>query len=538
MSRQDSTSPAALAPADRHRSLILKPVLLALAGGVLMGLPWVDQALYWTAWIGSVPLLLALRRSSLPFALLLGVVNGVAYFAIASYWIVEFLTHLRELSLPLAILFGLLFWCYAGFAVGLSCLLFRWLSRLIPAWDLLSFPVCMLLIMSHYPLLFGVYYGEAQARFLPALQGVSLLGVQALDLIMLMTSVLLVQLLLDRRRAARVGNLIGTTVLVLWFTYGFIALQQWDQRIQGWDLRPVGLVQPNDAVTLEVPEPPSGYSREHPRELAVTERLAAAGAELVVWPEARYKGYFDRFSVRLNYAQVLRERGTDLILHDAERAWDNGEAVNYNSLVHLGADGEQRGLYRKMVLMPFGEYLPGFFQLPGVGWLTSTFFGEFLRPLRPGIEHRVFDVNGMQVVPKVCYETAFPRFIAASIGADAAGKVLLFVSQDNWFGETRQPFQHSAMSVVRGVENRVPMIHLINNGPSVVAAPNGRIHGRTDAFQRQELLVHMPFSAESGGSFFSRHPGLLSSVLYASMAAMLLIAYRRQLRGQTNCPAL
>ncbi|WP_084671943.1 apolipoprotein N-acyltransferase [Halopseudomonas pelagia] len=541
MSRLDPALPAASVRVERPQSLLLSPMLrllLALAGGVLMGLPWFDQALYWSAWIGSVPLLFALRSASLPFALLLGFVNGVAYFAIASYWIAEFLINLRELPWPLALLFGLLFWCYAGLSIGLSCLLYRWVSQRLPAWDLLSFPICMVVIMGIYPLLFGAYFAEAQANFLPALQGVSLLGVQALDLLMLMTGVLIVQLLIDRGRTQRLGKLVAMAVLAAWFIYGFISLQQWDERMLAWDLRPIGLVQPNDAVTLDVPEPLPGFTREYPEEMAATERLAKAGAELVVWPEARYKGYFDRYSVRMRYAEVLRERGVSLILHDAERAWDDGEAVYYNALTHLDADGEQRGVYRKVLLMPFGEYLPRFFHLPGVDWLTRTFFGEFLRPLQPGLEHTIFEVNGMRVVPKICYETAFPEFIAASIGADAAGKVLLFVSQDNWFGETSQPFQHSAMSVVRGVENRVPMIHLINNGPSVVAAPNGRLNGSTEAFQRQELLVYMPHAAESGGSFYSRHPRVLSFILYASLTVLLLLALRRRPAGQANWPAL
>lgn len=537
MARLDPALPAAAVPLERSRSLLLSPMqrlLLALAGGVLMGLPWFDQALYWSAWIGCVPLLFALRNASLPFALLLGVVNGVAYFGLASYWIIEFLINLRALSWPLALLCGLLFWCYAGLSIGLSCLLYRWVSQRLPAWDLLSFPICMLVIMGLYPLLFGVYYAEAQARFLPALQGVSLFGVQALDLLMLMTGVLIFQLLIDRARAQRLGKLIAAALLAAWFGYGFISLQQWDQRMQDWERRPIGLVQPNDAVTLDVPEPAPGFTREYPEEMAATERLAGAGAELVVWPEARYKGYFDRYSVRMGYAEVLRERGVSLILHDAERAWDDGEAVYYNSLTHLDTVGEQRGVYRKMLRMPFGEYLPRFFHLPGVGWLTRRLFGDFLRPLQPGLEHSIFEVNGMRLVPKICYETAFPAFVADAIGTDAAGKVLLFVSQDNWFGETRQPFQHSAMSVVRGVENRVPMIHLINNGPSVVAAPNGRLQGSTEAFQGQELLVHMPHSAESGGSFYSRHPRILSLALYAGLAGLLLSALRRRPGSQAT----
>ena len=128
----------------------------------------------------------------------------------------------------------------------------------------------------------------------------------------------------------------------------------------------------------------------------------------------------------------------------------------------------------------------------------------------------------------------YEQYPQNSIGADAAGKLLLFLSQDNWFGETSQPFQHRDMSIVRGVENRVPMVHLINNGPSVATSPSGRIIASTQAFSRAELLVDIPFSAQSGGSFYSRHAVLVQRCLYAALALLLLgalMAGRRSRRS-------
>jgi len=121
--------------------------------------------------------------------------------------------------------------------------------------------------------------------------------------------------------------------------------------------------------------------------------------------------------------------------------------------------------------------------------------------------------------------------------------VLLFVSQDTWFGESTQPFQHRAMSIVRGVENRVPMMHVINNGPSVVAAPHGRVVGGAQAFSRAELLVHMPFDPTSGGSFFSRYPLLFMTMVFSALVMLVLLAAARSVgarraRRQATNPAL
>lgn len=511
---------------SRSRALPLWVRLsLALLSGMLVGIPWLSPELFWTAWLGWVPLLFALRHASLGGALLCGWLAGTLCFAIASHWMLEFVRYLDDFSPWVIVGLSLGFWVYAGFAIGLACVLFRWLTRELGGWELLSFPLCLVSAMALYPLLFQTHFAEAQAAFLLGLQGVDLVGAKGLDMIMMLSSVLFYRLLAgDGRGAALRGNVVAGAVLAAWFAYGAFSLTAWDARMQEWEIRRVGLVQPNDPVSLTVPEPPRGFSREHPEEMAATRRLAEAGAQLVVWPEARYKGYFDYFSVRQAYAQALAESGVSLIFHDPEGRWVEGQEVHYNSVLHLDASGEEAGLYRKMRRMPFGEYRPAFFGLPGLNWLTTQLFGEFLRPLAAGTEHAEFAVEGMRVVPKVCYETAFPTDVADAIGDDAAGKVLLFVSQDNWFGETTQPFQHRAMSVVRAVENRVPMIHLINNGPSVVAAPNGRTLASTPAFTRAELVAELPFSPSAGGSFYSRHPRVFSLGIFSALGVLGLVA--------------
>lgn len=514
-------------------------VMLASLSGALLCIPWLIPHLYWTAWFGWVPLLFALDRARLPTAMMLGWVTGTLCFAGASNWMVEFAINLKGLSLPLSLGLAAIFWLYAGLSVGLACLVYRWLARALPGFDVLTFTFSVLGVMAFYPLLFETRFAEAQAQFLPALQGVGLLGAQGLDAIMLVVSVLVFHLLRRRpvwfpgNRAVNVG---ATGLVAVWFVYGFASLNAWDSRIAEWDTRRIGLVQPNDSVTLDLPKLAPGFSLESPEEMLATERLIKGGATWVAWPEARYKGYFEKYSVRYAYARRLEKLGVPLIFHDVENRWLDGENQSFNSVAFLGQDGELADTYRKVQRMPFGEYLPAFFSLPGLKSVSNLFLGEFLRELSAGKGHAYFNMDGMQVVPKVCFETAFPEFVAESVGTDGEGKVLLFLSQDNWFGETTQPFQHRAMSIVRGVENRVPMVHLINNGPSVVASPNGRIVAGSRAFSRAEMLVDMPFSTESGGSFFSRHPQLFGSFVYAVLGLMIFAALWFRQRARRCSP--
>ncbi|WP_157719026.1 apolipoprotein N-acyltransferase [Halopseudomonas salegens] len=534
LSRRDSFS--LLAADARPERSFLSAGILAIVSGILWFIPWLAPALFVTAWLAPVPLLMALQRANALRAFLLGWLAGSVCFAGAGYWMIDFAINLRGVSWPTSLALASLFWIYAGLALGVGCLLAQFLRRAFPAWQFVTFPLALVVSMGVFPLLFETRFAEAQTGFLLALQGVDLVGAQGLDFLMLMFAVLIFQCLSwrhDAGRWLRHPSLLGWGLLVVWFAYSGSSWLYWEREVAGWSTKRIGLVQPNDAPSIEVPPPPPGFSRENPPEMQASQRLVDAGAELIIWPEARYKGYFERYSVRQAYARQVAEWGVPLVFHDAESQWVGGEQVGFNTVSLLDAQGHGGGHYRKMERMPFGEYLPAFFSMPGIDWLTQRFLGEFLRPLAAGSHHGVFFLDDLLLVPKICYETAFPASVAAAIGDDAAGKVLLFVSQDNWFGETSQPFQHRDMSIVRGIENRVPMIHVINNGPSVVASPSGRVVASTRAFSQTEMVAEMPFSATAGGSFFSRNPLLFNTfinVLMMILLALGIVRYVRRMR--------
>ena len=524
------------------QQLMLARLLLAGLGGFMLCVPWLHPQLYWVGWVAWLPVLWALRDTGPRAALLLGWVAGTVCFAGGSYWLAGFMVNLKQISPATSVLLAALFWGYLGLSIGLACMLYRWLLLRLGGWELLAFPLSLVAVMALYPMLFKTHFADGQVNFLPALQAVELTGAAGLDAVMALFAVLLYRLVI--KRAVRTGpqsvvaNRLAWLLVLGWLGYGLVAVQSWDQRIQQWDTRRIGLVQPDDAITLDIPEPPPGYSREYPWEMEATERLVAAGAEWVAWPEARYKGYFDNYSVRQRYGREVARTGVPLIFHDVERRWLNAEQTSYNTVALLDGQGELAARYRKMLRMPFGEYLPEPWSWPLLRSINDRVFGEFLRPLGAGDEHVEFVLNGMRVMPMVCYEAAFNDFVAGAVDDDGAGKVLLFLSQDNWFGESSQPLQHGNMSILRGVENRLPMVHLINNGPSVATAPNGRVLARGPAFNRAELLVRMPFDSTSGGSFFSRHPGAFINTVYATLVGLVLYALWRRRTDQATRPAL
>src|SRR5690606_14345492 len=128
--------------------------------------------------------------------------------------------------------------------------------------------------------------------------------------------------------------------------------------------------------------------------------------------EARFKGYFYHRTVREAYRQRIATLGIPLVFHDIEAAGQGTDRRYYNAAVALDSQGELDGTYRKIKRMPFGEYLPDLLKRP----LLQTYLGDFLREISAGTRHDVFRLAGMQVVPKICYESNDPVQIAEAIG--------------------------------------------------------------------------------------------------------------------------
>lgn len=507
----------------------LAPYLLALLSGTCIALPFLEPRLYVVGWFAFLPLLFAVEDRTLKQAWLVGtIVGSVAWFG-ASYWIADFLTLLKGYQAPWNYLLAVAYWLYAAQLFALIAVLFQWLrrdGRLPESW---TFPLLSVCAFALFPMLFQARLGEGQSHFLLGLQAVELTGVYGLDFAMAMTAMLLYRLLRPRDKPVeRWGTFAGVCYLLAWFGYGLYALDYWEQQITSWETRSIGIVQPNDAPSLEIPAPPPGYSRARPPEMEASRRLAERGAELVVWPEARFKGFHYQSTVREAYSEQVADMGSALLFHDIERERGEGRLLYYNTATVLDEHGELAGHYRKIKRIAFGEYLPVISEIPLLRQAVEGFLGEFLREISPGEAHSVFTVSGMRVVPKICYESAFPEFIADSIGSDGQGKIIVFQSQDGWFGHSNQPYMHLYSSVLRAVENRVPMVHVINNGPSAVVRPDGRIVTRTPAFAAAEELVAMPYSERAGGSFYSRHPHLFVGLAYALLGLAIALRLLRR----------
>lgn len=522
---------------DKALSLVQQG-LLALLSGLLLSLSFLDEEYYLFAWVAFVPLLWAINGVGLLRAYGLGLMSGLAFCVSAGYWIVDFLMLSKSYELSSSIAWSLVFWLYCANLNALVAVVFNWLRRRTQVHQFILFPLVIVTAYSAFPMLFTVRLGESQTQFLSAIQAADITGVHGVDAVIALSNIVLFRLCClpytRQKTKVIVQCVLASMPIAVWFAYGLYAEQSWEPTQDESNSIRIGIVQPNEAPSLESTKVYPGYSRAYPPEMEMSERLALAGAELVIWPEAKYKGYLDHSNIRKAYESQLRELGTSLVFQDVEHVAASKQspfALRYNTALMLNSDGSSLGEYQKMKRIPFGEYVPLVSNIPVLRQWVEAFFGKFLNEMAQGPSHKVFSDARFNVIPLICYEVMYPEFVAEAVAVSRAAasidnksklSLLVGLSSNGWFGSTRQPYQHVNASILRAVENRMPLVHAVNNGPSIVAMPSGSVIFMSDYHQAGGYVVDLPYLSERTASFYSQYPKLFLYCVYGAFILLLL----------------
>jgi apolipoprotein N-acyltransferase len=214
--------------------------------------------------------------------------------------------------------------------------------------------------------------------------------------------------------------------------------------------------------------------------------------EIMIWPETSYPSYYRNF--RSSFGVKLDER-VDLLSRELGvpilfGGYNHDFGKDYNSLLTLAPNGALQ-IYRKSILLPFGEYMPGEDTLPLVKKLFphSGVYGR-----GPGPEILTLGIKGARILvgPIICYEALFSSFVIEL--ARKGAQIIVNISNDSWFGTWGEPQLHLALSVFRSIETRLPMIRSANTGISALILPDGEITHSTRIGEMVTTNVFIPIT--------------------------------------------
>lgn len=198
--------------------------------------------------------------------------------------------------------------------------------------------------------------------------------------------------------------------------------------------------------------------------------LDVPDSEIVIWPEVAIPRLTDQVE---SYLSIIdgdaRRNRQSVVLGILERSFERSEDGKiFNSVLLLG--GEERQVYRKRHLVPFGEYFP-----------VPEFVREWMRmqalphsDLDAGVDPQPLLVaaNGTKLAIAICYEVAYgaeQRYAFPDAG------LFINVSNDAWFGDSIAPHQHLEIARMRALEVGRYVIRATNTGISAFIDHNGAL---------------------------------------------------------------
>jgi apolipoprotein N-acyltransferase len=215
------------------------------------------------------------------------------------------------------------------------------------------------------------------------------------------------------------------------------------------------------------------------RYLQLSRQAIGGGARLVIWPEASTPFYFDTDSdLAAPIRRLAAESRTPFLIGSDQLEANPAGGRNrvYNAAVLVGSDGRSKGSYRKINLVPFGEYVPFqkvlFFVAPLV---------EAVSDFSAGTEPVVFDADGARLSVSICYESIMPWLSRAFV--QRGSQLLVTITNDAWFGGSSAPYQHFDQGLIRAVEEGRFVVRAANTGISGVVDPYGRVLLTTKLFE-------------------------------------------------------
>lgn len=505
--------------------------LLALLSGTLLALSFPRYGHPAFAWIALVPLLVALswpalsgvegkRRLPGSRAFALGLLSGVVYFVGTIYWTGAVLRTFGGLASPLALLAMLLLALYLALFPALTALAMSRLLGRLGRRALLLVPAVWVATEYLRGYLFGgfpwVPLGNSQVTVLPVAQLASVLGVYGLSALVAYVNGTLAYVLLAQGRARVVAGSAAALTLAAVGVWGAWRVADGALTREGTTIR-IGLLQGN--IAQDDKWNPREARRIFTTYIAMTRDAVRRGAEFVIWPESSTPFMFEEDAGGAEALRALAREVQVPILFGSDQVDRSGEVIRlYNAAFLLTPKGETGGVYRKIHLVPFGEYIPFKQWLYFVSPLV-----ERLAEFAPGTSMAMLPVGEHTVNTAICYEVVYPSLIREAVLAGS--QLLTTITNDAWYGYSSAPYQHFELASMRAIEQGRYLARAANTGISGIVDPYGRVVTRSAIFEEVGLVGEA--RVLTGRTMYARLGDLIAYIAIA-LTVLALVAVRER----------
>jgi apolipoprotein N-acyltransferase len=457
------------------------------------------------AWIALTPLLVALARlpaGPRPYrrAFALGLLTGAIYFAGTLYWLVETMTTFGGLPTLVAVFAAFLLVAYLSlFPAAFAVITTRLRRALGSTWAVMLSPAAWVAtelgrqyVWDGFP---WELLGYSQVNTLPIVQIASVVGVYGVSGVLALGSAAAAMILVAPGRGRWVAPL-GVAALVAACALWGQARMNANTLVAGGTAIRVAVLQGN--IAQEDKWNPALADNITNRYLTMTREALQQGATFILWPESSTPFYFEEDLIRGSAIRRLaREAGATLLVGSDQVepirqapplvAAAGAEPRTYNAAFLVKPDGSTGAVYRKMHLVPFGEYVP----LKRLLFFVGTIV-EAVSDFTPGDVPVLLPIGDHFASTAICYEVIYASLIRQFV-VDGS-QLLTTITNDAWYGRTSAPYQHWDQAAMRAIENGRYLARAANTGISGFIDPYGRVIAKSDMFTQALLVRDLKFT--------------------------------------------
>jgi apolipoprotein N-acyltransferase len=423
-------------------------------------------------------------------AFALGLTTGVTYFVGTIYWTGSVLVQFGNLHIVLASVGMLLLAAYLAIYPMVAALVVSRLIGRVGVRALFFAPVAWVATEFLRGHVFGgfpwVPLGNSQVTVLPVAQFASIFGIYGLSALVAYVNATIAFALLTSGRERMKALIVGAAVLVAVGAWGTWRVADASLTRQGTPIK-VGLIQAN--IAQEDKWKASEARRIFTTYLAMTRDAVRRGAEYVIWPESSTPFSFEDPNDSPAGDAMVRELARETrvpMLFGSDQVIRSPKTELYNAAFLVTPDGRTAAVYRKVHLVPFGEFFPLQRWISFVAPLVQRF-----APFSAGVGPVMLPVGSHRASTAICYEVVFPELTRAAVLAGS--ELLTTVTNDGWYGHSSAPYQHFEMASMRAIEQGRYLVRAANTGISGVVDPYGRIVAKSSIFEQVSVIADARF---------------------------------------------
>jgi apolipoprotein N-acyltransferase len=253
----------------------------------------------------------------------------------------------------------------------------------------------------------------------------------------------------------------------------------------------------------------------------LTEMAALKTVDLIIWPETATPDAIRYDQASFDLATNMARRATAGLLTGTIDVTENAKPLEaFNAAVLVSPEGKLREMYRKIHLVPFGEYVPLRKIFPFMKWLTPI-----QESFERGREYTVFEVQGSRFGTVICFEDTLPELYRGFVrrGVD----FMVNVTNDAWFKNSPAAQMHLANALIRTVESRRPLVRSTNNGVTCIVDECGFIRSEMQPFVEGYLTTEIAFRDDASLTFYTLYGNAFVYLCVLATGTAVWILWRK-----------